>query len=65
MFAYLYIIDVVCYGHRTNHTDDHVVDKGPIPDERIKLVRGEVVFEEEHTRVRFAESESYNTVNSS
>lgn len=35
----------------TNHQDDHVVDKGPIPDERIKLVSGEVVFEEQHTRV--------------
>lgn len=32
--------------------DDHIVDKGPIPNERIKLVSGEVVFEEEHPRVR-------------
>ena len=30
--------------------DDYVVDKGPVPDDQIKLVTGQIVFEEEQNK---------------
>ena len=38
---------------RSNHCDDYIVDKASttIPDNQIKSVTGEIVFEEEHPRV--------------
>lgn len=43
--------NILISNDRYNHMDDHIVDKTPIANDQLKLVSGQVVFEEENTRV--------------
>lgn len=49
------VLDVylLFYVHRTNHLQDHIVERTALPDHLIRSVSGQVAFEEQQPRVGF------------
>ena len=46
-------VDLLYYVNRTNHLQDHIVERTALPDHLIRSVSGQVAFEEQQPRVGF------------